>query len=106
MPLMTENLPEYEVYALRYARMTRPASHKFILHDVHDGAVGMDFYVWLIKRSDLAILVDTGFGDRGATFRKRPLDCCQIEAHIHLGVYAECIQDAILTHMHWDHASN
>src|SRR5690606_8684157 len=106
MPLMTENLPEYEVYALRYARMTRPASHNFILHDGHDGAVGMDFCVWLIKRGDLAILVDTGFGDRGATLRNRPLDCCPIDALKHLGVSAESIQDVILTHLHWDHAGN
>jgi len=103
---MTDNLPCYEVYALRYARMTRPASHNFILHDAHDGTVEMDFYVWLIKLDDTAILVDTGFGERGATQRGRPLDCCPIDALRHLGVRSEQIRDVILTHLHWDHAGN
>ncbi|KRA02065.1 N-acyl homoserine lactonase family protein [Achromobacter sp. Root565] len=103
---MTDNLPCYEVYALRYASMTRPASHNFILHDAHDGTVEMDFYVWLIKLDDTAILVDTGFGERGATQRGRPLDCCPIDALRHLGVRPEQIRDVILTHLHWDHAGN
>lgn len=103
---MKEDLPTYEVYALRYAGMTRPASHNFILHDAHDGTVEMDFYVWLIKRGDSAILVDTGFGERGAVARNRPLDCCPIDALKHLGVSAHDIRDVILTHLHWDHAGN
>lgn len=103
---MSESLPMYEVYALRYARMTRPASHNFILHDAHDGTVDMDFYVWLIKGQGRTILVDTGFGERGATQRGRPLDCCPIDALKHLGIEAGEIHDVILTHLHWDHAGN
>lgn len=103
---MSEPLPMYEVYALRYARMTRPASHNFILHDAHDGTVDMDFYVWLIKGQGRTILVDTGFGERGATQRGRGLDCCPIDALKHLGIEAGEIHDVILTHLHWDHAGN
>lgn len=103
---MSDSLPEYEVYALRYATMKRRMSHTFVLHDEHDGVVDMHFYVWLIRLGDTAILVDTGFGERSAGARQRPLECCPINALRHLGVKPEQIKDVILTHLHWDHAGN
>lgn len=99
-------LPEYEVYALRFARMQRRSSENFIFRDEHDGVVDMDFFVWLIRRGDTAILVDTGFGERSADARKRPLDLCPIEGLRHLGVDPANIRDVVLTHLHWDHAGN
>jgi len=104
---MTEHaLPEYEVYALRFASMTRRQTENFIFRDEHDGVVEMDFFVWLIRHGKTAILVDTGFGERSATARKRPLECCPIDALRHLDVDPSAIRDVVLTHLHWDHAGN
>lgn len=105
-PMQTSALPEYEVYALRFARMERRSSENFIFRDEHDGVVDMDFFVWLIRHCDTAILVDTGFGERSAHARKRPLDLCPIEALRHLDVNPADIRDVVLTHLHWDHAGN
>ncbi|MDB5921572.1 MAG: fold hydrolase [Betaproteobacteria bacterium] len=54
-------LPQYEVYALRYAHMQRQRSDNFIQRDPHDGPMPLDFFVWLLKSRDHAVLIDTGF---------------------------------------------
>jgi hypothetical protein len=54
-------LPEYEVYALRYAtRGARRAEH-FIGGDPHDAEMPMDYFVWAIRGAGRAFVVDTGF---------------------------------------------
>ncbi|MBV6305691.1 N-acyl homoserine lactonase family protein [Candidimonas humi] len=104
--MQTTPLPEYEIYALRFARMQRHTSENFIFRDEHDGLVDMDFFIWLVRNGDTAILVDTGFGERSAQARKRPLDLCPIDALRHLGVDPADIRDVVITHLHWDHAGN
>jgi hypothetical protein len=53
---MTEHaLPEYEVYALRFASMTRRQTENFIFRDEHDGVVEMDFFVWLIRHGKTSV---------------------------------------------------
>jgi glyoxylase-like metal-dependent hydrolase (beta-lactamase superfamily II) len=100
-------LPEYEVYALKFAtNAQRRESENFIFHDEHDGVVGMDFFVWLIRHGKTSILVDTGFGERSASKRQRPIDICPIEALRHLNVDPAGIRDVVITHLHWDHAGN
>ncbi len=99
-------LPQYEVYALRFATMQRRTGENFIFRDEHDGVVDMDFFIWLVRHGKTTILVDTGFGERSAQNRKRPLDICPIEALRHLDVQPEDVHDVVLTHLHWDHAGN
>ena len=44
---MDAHLPEYELYAIRYAeRDARRADH-FIGGDPHDGPMPMDYFVWV-----------------------------------------------------------
>ncbi len=99
-------LPEYEVYALRYARMDRMRSANFIGGDPHDDDMPMDFFVWLIKSGTRAVLVDTGFSAAMAQQRKREFLRCPIEALSALGVAPEDVSDVLLTHLHYDHAGN
>ena len=43
------SLPEYELFAIRYAtREARRADH-FIGGDPHDGPMPMDYFVWVAK---------------------------------------------------------
>ncbi len=99
-------LPEYEVYALRFARMERSVHDNFIHRDEHDGPMPLDFFVWLLRAGDDVVLVDTGFGARSATARQRTLMHCPISALAYLGVKPESVRDVIITHLHWDHAGN
>lgn len=97
---------EYEVYAIRYARMPRKRSDNFIGGDPHDGPMPMDFFVWLLRAPGHIVLVDTGFSASTAEVRKRDWMQCPIEALGKLGVRAEDVRDVILTHLHYDHAGN
>lgn len=100
------NLPHYEVYAVRYARMPRQRRDNFLGGDPHDGDMPMDFFVWLIRDADRVVLVDTGFNADTARARKRELIHCPIQALAPLGVQAEDVQHVVLTHLHYDHAGN
>lgn len=100
------SLPEYEVYALRYASMPRVRRDNFLGGDPHDGPMPMDFFVWLLRAGERLLLVDTGFNAATAAKRKRELIRCPIEALSSLGIEAAQISDVILTHLHYDHAGN
>jgi glyoxylase-like metal-dependent hydrolase (beta-lactamase superfamily II) len=71
---------------------------------MHDGAMPMDFYVWLIRNGKDAVLVDTGFSEassnkRGRHFIRQPQETIE-----QLGVAPSAIKNLILTHLHYDHA--
>jgi glyoxylase-like metal-dependent hydrolase (beta-lactamase superfamily II) len=97
---------EYELFALRYA--TRPAQRHehFIGGDPHDGPMPMDYFVWLARNDERAVVIDIGFtaesgGKRGRTMERDPIDSLSL-----LGVNPADVEDVILTHMHYDHVGN
>ena len=103
----TENRPNYEIYALRYATSpNRRRSENFIVKDPHDEIMPMDYFVWLIRDGDRAWLVDTGFNEAGAKARRRQFLRCPIESLQLLGIEPANVSDVILTHLHYDHAGN
>jgi glyoxylase-like metal-dependent hydrolase (beta-lactamase superfamily II) len=97
---------QYEVFAIRYAtRQARRAEH-FIGGDPHDGPMPMDYFVWVAKNADRAVVIDIGFtaesgGKRGRTLTRDPIDSLTL-----VGVDAANVRDVILTHMHYDHVGN
>jgi glyoxylase-like metal-dependent hydrolase (beta-lactamase superfamily II) len=103
---MADAIPDYEVYALRYGTMARTRSMNFLMRDAHDGPMPLDFFVWLLKSGDEAVLIDTGFGPRTARERGRTLDCDPIDSLRLLGVDPATIRDVVITHLHYDHAGN
>ncbi len=101
-----DTLPDYEVYALRYAHLHRERRENFLGGDPHDGPMPMDFFVWLIRSGSRIVLVDTGFNAISAQQRQREMIRCPIEALSSLGISAGDVGDVILTHLHYDHAGN
>ena len=45
----------------------------FIFDDNHDAPHAMDYFVWVLKRGNEVILVDTGYDSDEATARGRPI---------------------------------
>jgi len=103
---MATALPEYEVFALRYATREAQRRDHFIGGDPHDGPMPMDYFVWVAVGRAGAYLIDTGFTFETAKERKRTFLRCPIDSLALLGVEAGSVRDVILTHMHYDHVGN
>lgn len=100
------NLPEYEVHAVRYATVERPASENFLLRDSHDGLMALDFFFWVIRGDGRTIAVDTGFSEASGRRRKRTQLCTPQQGLAALGIAPQEVSDVVLTHLHYDHAGN
>jgi glyoxylase-like metal-dependent hydrolase (beta-lactamase superfamily II) len=96
-------LPEYEVYAIRYATREARRPDHFIGGDPHDVPMPMDYFTWLIRGADRVYVVDTGFTAEVAAQRKRTHLRCPAESLKLLGIAPESVKDVILTHLHYDH---
>src|SRR5436305_5507697 len=98
----------YEIYAIRYATMSRRTPHmNHLLPDPHEtSAKDLDYFVRLIRGYGRDILVDTGFSAAEAQARNRKLTRNPVEALARFGVRAEAIRDVVVTHLHYDHAGN
>ena len=52
---------EYELFAIRYASRPAMRHEHFIGGDPHDGPMPMDYFVWVAKNADRAVVIDIGF---------------------------------------------
>ena len=97
----------FEIIALKYAHLgNRHPGESFILADPHEFGSDLDYFVWVLRRSDCTFLVDCGFGQEAATRRKRDLLRNPADALPLIGMDAGQVTDIILTHLHYDHAGN
>lgn len=103
---MGEVLPEYELFAIRYATRGAKRSAHFIGGDPHDGPMPMDYFVWVAKSPERAVVIDIGFNAQIAKKRKRDYLRCPIGSLALVGVNAADVGDVIVTHLHYDHAGN
>jgi glyoxylase-like metal-dependent hydrolase (beta-lactamase superfamily II) len=103
---MAEPLPEYEVFAIRYATREARRSEHFIGGDPHDGPMPMDYFVWVATGPGGVYVVDTGFTEAMAKQRKRTFLRCPAESLKLLGVDPQEVKNVVLTHMHYDHVGN
>lgn len=105
--VLHSTLPEYEVYAIKYAELKgRHPTEIFMGADPHEAAVDMDYYVWLIRSPERTIVVDMGFNRMIAERRGRQFLRCPSEGLAALGVDAGTVSDVIISHMHYDHVGN
>ncbi len=103
---MSDKLPEYDVFAIKYAdRQAKRANH-FIGGDPHDLPMPMDYFVWVITGAGRTVVVDSGFTAEVAAQRKRNHLRCPIDSLSMVGVDAKRVTDVILTHLHYDHVGN
>lgn len=98
--------PGWSVVALRYASKTMPASHLQLDADPHEDEGRLDYYVWLCRRGDRVVLVDTGFERTEGARRGRVMHLDPVAGLARLGVAAEAVTDVFVTHLHYDHAGN
>jgi glyoxylase-like metal-dependent hydrolase (beta-lactamase superfamily II) len=103
---MSSTLPEYELFAIRYATRNAQRRDHFIGGDPHEGPMPMDYYVWVATSNERTFVIDCGFTAEVAVKRKRTFLRCPIDALKLINVDAEQVRDVILTHLHYDHVGN
>lgn len=103
---MPNIVPEYEVYAIKYARRDSTRNQNFLFADPHDGPMPIDYYVWVIANDQRIVVVDIGFDAAEARIRGREHLRCPAESLAHIGIQAADVKDVILTHLHYDHCGN
>jgi glyoxylase-like metal-dependent hydrolase (beta-lactamase superfamily II) len=98
-------MSNWEVFAVKYAeRNARTRADSFIDDPHHDTPHAMDYFVWVLRRNDQIILVDTGYDAQEGQRRGRPISVDPREALRPLGIEPEAIDRVIVTHLHYDHA--
>jgi glyoxylase-like metal-dependent hydrolase (beta-lactamase superfamily II) len=102
---MNEPRP-YELYAIRYATVTRSPAEVFIGADPHDVALSMDYFVWVARNDSHTVVIDTGFDAAAAQRRGRQLLLEPSEGLRQLGIDCTEVRHVIITHLHYDHAGN
>lgn len=103
-PLST--LPEYEIYAIRYATQEmRSEAHMFLGGDHREMIRGLDFFTYALKGAGRTWVVDAGMTEPQAKRMGRQYDflCRPSEALARIGIDAGAEPDVILTHAHFDH---
>ena len=96
-------LPNYEIYAVKYAwRDARRAVH-FVGGDPHDAPMPMDYFVWLVRNAEHTIVIDTGFTQAMADQRKRVFLRSPAAGLALMGVNAAEVKNVVITHLHYDH---
>ena len=100
-----QNPAPWELFALRYANHSGRTGHdNFMDGDIHEQASDLDYFIWLARRGNESVVIDTGFGPTAAQTRKRTLLCEPAEALRRMHVDPDTVDRVILTHLHYDHA--
>lgn len=100
-------LPEYEVFAIRYATRGARRAEAFIDPDPHDaGPLTMDYFVWVARSAEQTVVIDSGFSREVGERRGRTFLRCPVETLSLLGIKPEEVWNVVVTHLHNDHAGN
>jgi glyoxylase-like metal-dependent hydrolase (beta-lactamase superfamily II) len=99
--------PQWQVYAVRYARHDRQARENFIGGDPHDvSPMPMDYFVWAVVSPERTFVIDTGFDEAAARQRGREFLNSPAAGLQSIGIDPARIEDVLITHMHYDHCGN
>jgi glyoxylase-like metal-dependent hydrolase (beta-lactamase superfamily II) len=99
------NPETYEVFAIRYATLAeRKRKDSFIMTDMHDAPMPIDYFVWAIRNENRTIVVDTGFDHAEGAKRGRKVARLPREGLEMVGIDAAKVEDVVVTHLHYDHA--
>lgn len=102
---MSEPGGPWEVHALKYAdRAARTRADSFLFDADPAAPHAMDYFVWVLRRANRTILVDTGYDAAEGAARGRPVRADAVEVLAPLGIAPEAVETIIVTHLHYDHA--
>lgn len=99
----------HEIAVARFGSRSTRRSEVFRNHahtGLPDAEIGMDYYFWVIRNAERAILVDTGFAVDVGVRRGRTVHVDPREMFGPLGVDPAAAPTVVITHAHYDHLGN
>jgi glyoxylase-like metal-dependent hydrolase (beta-lactamase superfamily II) len=94
---------QYEIYALKYAGPFLRRQAFLVWLSDWDAQEEINYYIWLIRNEDTAIVVDAGVEPGLAAQRELTGYVSPARILEGLGLAADRVEQVILTHLHWDH---
>ncbi len=99
-------MPEYSIYALKYAGPFVRATPLMVWFKNLDQTTSVNYYIFAARNAEgETVLIDAGIRPEEAARRGAEGYVNPLTVLARLGVGADDIRHIILTHMHWDHAS-
>ncbi|WP_040167449.1 N-acyl homoserine lactonase family protein [Microbacterium gorillae] len=107
-PAAAESAP-WQVVIIKHGTRATTRSDAYMnyaFYDEPDGPFRLDYFLWVLRRGDEVIVVDTGYrGDEG-TRRGREVIIDPLEALRAIGVDPAAGHPVVITHAHYDHIGN
>ncbi|CDI12346.1 N-acyl homoserine lactonase family protein [Agrobacterium pusense] len=111
---MTKHMPDieaatasgrsWEIHAIRYGtNQRRTRGDNFILEKHPADQMPMDFYCWILRSSEIVIVVDTGMDLEKAARHGHDITHSPVDVWRSLGIDPSLVETVILTHAHYDH---
>ncbi len=92
----------YQVYAVKCGERDTTACEFFFREPSHE-RLTLHFFVWVVLGGPHPVVVDTGFGEEDAAARGLRGYVRPAAMLARLGVRADEVPLALITHLHWDH---
>lgn len=100
---------DWEVIIIRHGTRTGLKSEaymNFSFYGEDDAPYTTDYFLWVLRRGQEVILVDTGYSRQGAEQRGRTVLVDPVDALAKIGIGPDQAPPIIITHAHYDHIGN
>lgn len=98
-------MADYEIYAIKYAGPFTSSGAFLMWQRDWEKVEKRNYYFWCVKGNGETVIVDAGVSPDLASKRSLAGYISPAEILSRIDVNADQVQRAILTHLHWDHAS-